>query len=134
MTGGQVAGLIAAIAFLILVLFIGMFLVKMNKTLGEVNRSMKSMTSDIDVISHQAEDIMANANELLTDVNKKVATIDPVFQAAADLGESVSDQNTATRNLTDRVGVTAKKTAKTSMAARVSKTAFDLYRNRKNKN
>ena len=70
MTGGQVAGLIAAIAFLILVLFIGMFLVKMNKTLGEVNRSMKSMTSDIDVISHQAEDIMANANELLTDVNK----------------------------------------------------------------
>jgi uncharacterized protein YoxC len=91
------------------------------------------MTSDVDVISHQAEDIMANANELLEDVNKKVATIDPVFQAAADLGESVSDLNTATRKLTDRVGETAKTTAKTSLAARVGKTAFDLYKNRKTK-
>jgi len=133
MTGGQVAGLIAAIAFLILVLFIGMFLVKMNKTLGEVNRSMKTMTSDVDVISHQAEDIMANANELMEDVNKNVATIYPVFQAAADLGESVSDLNTATRNLTDRVSETAKTTAKTSLAARAGKTVFDLYKNRRNK-
>jgi len=105
----------------------------MNKTLGELNHSMKTMTSDVDVISHQAENIMANANELLEDVNKKVATIDPVFQAAADLGESVSDLNTATRNLTERVGDTAKQTAKASLATRVGKTAFDLYRNHKNK-
>jgi len=110
-----------------------MFLVKMNKTLGEFNKSMKTMTSDIDVISHQAENIMANANELIEDGNQKVATIDPVFQAAADLGESVSDLNTATRNLTERVGETAKTTAKTSIAARMGKTAFDLYRNHKSK-
>lgn len=76
---------------------------------------------------------MANANELLEDVNQKVATIDPVFQAAADLGESVSDLNSATRKLTDRVSDTAKQTAKTSLAARVGKTAFDLYRNHSRK-
>ncbi|WP_439646476.1 DUF948 domain-containing protein [Secundilactobacillus collinoides] len=109
MTGGQVAGMIAAVAFLILVLFIGMFLSKMLTTLKEVNRSIQTLTDDVDVVSKQAEDIMANANTLLEDVNKKVATVDPVFQAAADLGTSVSDLNDATRNLTSKVSKSAKK-------------------------
>lgn len=80
MTGGQIAGLIAASAFLILVIFIGIFLMKMTKTLGEVNRSVKTLTDDADVLSRQAENLMANADQLLTDVNKKSAKIDPVFQ------------------------------------------------------
>ncbi len=86
MTGGQIAGLIAAIAFLVLVVFIGVFLMKMVRTLGEVNQSVKTMTNDMDVIAKQTEDILASANTLLDDVNHKVATIDPVFQAAATLG------------------------------------------------
>lgn len=133
MTAGQVAGLIAAIAFLILVIFIGVFLMKMVRTLGEVNQSVKTMTSDMDVIAKQTEDILANANTLLDDVNHKVATIDPVFQAAADLGTSVSDLNEATRDLTGRVKSTAKKTATTSVVTRVGSAVFNAYRGRKTK-
>ena len=127
MTGGQVAGMIAAVAFLILVLFIGMFLSKMLTTLKEVNRSMQTWTYDVDVVSKQAEDIMANANTLLEDVNKKVATVDPVFQAAADLGTSVSDLNDATRNLTSKVSKSAKKTASTNILVRTGEAAFNFY-------
>ncbi|PWF99597.1 DUF948 domain-containing protein [Levilactobacillus bambusae] len=127
MTGGQVAGLIAAIAFLILVLFIGMFLTKLNKTLGQLNASMKTMTDDIDVISKQAENILASSNVLLDDVNEKFATIDPVFQAAADLGTSVSDLNDATRNLTAKVSSNTKTAEKASVASRFGRTAFNMY-------
>ncbi|ANZ62287.1 DUF948 domain-containing protein [Secundilactobacillus paracollinoides] len=127
MTGGQVAGMIAAVAFLILVLFIGMFLSKMLTTLKEVNRSIQTLTDDVDVVSKQAEDIMANANTLLEDVNKKVATVDPVFQAAADLGTSVSDLNDATRNLTSKVSKSAKKTASTNILVRTGEAAFNFY-------
>ncbi|KRK97252.1 methyl-accepting chemotaxis-like protein [Secundilactobacillus odoratitofui DSM 19909 = JCM 15043] len=133
MTGGQIAGLIAAIAFLVLVVFIGVFLMKMVRTLGEVNQSVKTMTNDMDVIAKQTEDILASANTLLDDVNHKVATIDPVFQAAADLGTSVSDLNAATRDLTGKVKSTAKKTATTSVVTRVGESVFKAYRNRKNK-
>ena len=133
MTPGQIAGLIAAGAFLLLVIFIGVFLMNMVRSLGEVTRSVKMMTEDIDVISKQAEDILSNANVLLEDVNQKVATIDPVFKAAADLGTSVSDLNDATRNLTGRVSSTAKKTAGAGIMSRLSRAAFNAYRNRKTK-
>ena len=39
---------------------------------------------------------------MLADVNVKMKTIDPVVQAAADLGESVSDVNTSTRKMAKR--------------------------------
>lgn len=133
MTAGEIAGMIAAIAFLILVAFLGVFLTKMVRTLGEVNQSVKTMTDDMDVIAKQTEDILANANTLLDDVNHKVATIDPVFQAAADLGTSVSDLNSATRDLTGKVKSTAKKTATTSLVTRLTESLFNLYRGRKNK-
>lgn len=131
MTVGQIAGLIAALAFLILVVFIGIFLTKTVRTLTEVNKSVQTMTDDLDVIAKQTEDILANANTLLDDVNHKVATIDPVFQAAADLGTSVSDLNSATRKLTGKVKSTAKKTATTSIVTRLTESLFNLYRGRK---
>lgn len=130
MTGGQIAGLIAAIAFLLLVIFIGIFLLRLTQTFGEINKSVGVITSDVDVLSKQVEDIMGNANELLGDVNHKVATIDPVFQAAADLGESVSDLNMATRNLTDRVTNTNKKNGgKFSFATKAATSAYHMYSN-----
>ncbi|MCL8496060.1 DUF948 domain-containing protein, partial [Apilactobacillus sp. F1] len=54
---------------------------------------------DITVISKQAEDILASSNSLVKDVNEKINTLDPVYQAAADVGQSVSDLNNATQNL-----------------------------------
>ncbi len=44
---------------------------------------------------------------MLTDVNDKMAAIDPVVQAAADLGTSVSELNNATHHLTNKVKGTA---------------------------
>ncbi|GAK48021.1 methyl-accepting chemotaxis protein [Secundilactobacillus oryzae JCM 18671] len=133
MTGGQIAGLIAASAFLILVIFIGIFLMKMTKTLGEVNRSVKTLTDDADVLSRQAENLMANADQLLTDVNKKSAKIDPVFQAAGDLGQSVSDLNEATRNLTSRVTSSRKHHKGNSALTKIVATAMGIYLNRHDK-
>ncbi|KRM59195.1 hypothetical protein C5L31_000889 [Secundilactobacillus malefermentans] len=133
MTGGQVAGLIAAVAFLILVIFIGIFLMRMTKTLGEVNKSVKTLTGDVDVLSHQAENLMANANELLEDVGEKSVKVDPVFQAAGDLGQSVSDLNEATRKLTDRVSGSHKGNRGNSLLTKIGATAFGLYLNRHKK-
>ncbi|GKT03465.1 DUF948 domain-containing protein [Furfurilactobacillus entadae] len=133
MTLGGIAGIIAAVAFLLLVGIIWIFLLRLTKTFGEINKSMVVITSDVDVLSKQMEDIMGNANELLDDVNHKVATIDPVFQAAADLGESVSDLNAATHRLTNRVTDTGKNAGKVGMAARAASSAFKMYNNHQEK-
>lgn len=136
MTVGQIAGLIAAIAFLILVLFIGLFLVRLSATLKETKNSVAVLTNDADALSKEVEVILGNANELLEDVNQKVSTIDPAFQAVADLGTSVSELNDATHKVTNRFKGSAKKTAGTGLAATLGKTAvtsiWKRHRNKKN--
>ncbi len=57
MTAGQVAGLIAATSFLIFGIIYRYFLNEDGATLSEVNKSVKTMTEDLDVISKHAEDI-----------------------------------------------------------------------------
>lgn len=54
----HIAGIIAAIAFLLLVCFIGIFLMRITKTMGEVNRSLNNITDDVDALSHETEKIM----------------------------------------------------------------------------
>lgn len=129
MTGGQIAALIAALAFLLLVVFLGVFLLRATKSLGII-------TGDVDQISREVEEILANANELLTDVNGKVKTIDPAFKAVGDLGESVSSLNQVTRNLTTQVGDlgTSSKLAKLALVTNFSKSAFTRFRKRQQGN
>lgn len=99
---GNIALLIIAIAFAVLVLFIVIVLVKVTKTLSETNRTIKLVSSDVDVLLHQADSLMGKANVLLDDVNGKVATIDPLFTAVADLSESISAVNNTTRGAVDK--------------------------------
>ena len=121
MTGGQIALIILAVAVLLLVLFIGLFLVKLTQTLGVV-------TNDVDIIAREANDILANVDVLLNDVNGKVATVDPAFQAIADLGTSVSELNDATHNLTDKV-----KSSSGSNKTKVASAVFAANAARKNR-
>lgn len=134
MTMGQLAGLIAAIAFLILVLFIGLFLVRMSATMKETKRSVEILTNDADALSKEVEVILGNANELLEDVNQKVSTIDPAFQAVADLGTSVSELNDATHSITDRFKSGAKTSVGTGLVTSIGKSAWSGYwQHRRNK-
>ena len=56
--------------------FLVIVLHKVSKVVEEANRTVKLVSSDVDVLLHQADGIMTKANTLLDDVNGKVATID----------------------------------------------------------
>lgn len=86
------------------------------------------MTKDVDIIAREANDILANVDTLLDDVNGKVATIDPAFQAIADLGTSVSELNDATHNLTDKV-----RSSSSSNKTKVASALFAANAARKNR-
>ncbi|WP_251547166.1 DUF948 domain-containing protein [Limosilactobacillus caecicola] len=96
MTIGQIAGLIAAIAFVVLVLWIGWFLTKLVKNLADLSHNINDLTNELD-------NVLTNTNELLEDVNDKAEMITPAVQAIADVGQSVSDINDASRNFVDRI-------------------------------
>ncbi|KRM78421.1 hypothetical protein FC84_GL000861 [Lapidilactobacillus dextrinicus DSM 20335] len=126
MSGGEIAGLIAAGALLILVIFISIFLMRITKvmknvekTVDGVNQSLNTVTKDVDVLSSEVEGLLVKSNTLLDDVNGKVANLDPVFKAMGELGTSVSDLNTSSRNLASKI--TSPKTARNTMVTRVAR-------------
>ena len=66
-------------------------------------KTTQVLTSDVNVTLHQTNDLLAKVNVLTDDLNQKVATIDPIFTAVADLSESVSDLNDQARQLSVKV-------------------------------
>ncbi|EJF01429.1 DUF948 domain-containing protein [Liquorilactobacillus mali] len=131
LTLGQLAGLIAAVAFLLLVVFLCIVLAKVGKIMNEVNESVKSMRTDINGLSREAEAILAKSNTLLTDIEDKSKTIDPLFQAVADLSESVSDLNNASRGLATKVSSSTKSVGKTSVVLGVARKLYNLRKKNK---
>ena len=93
MTFGELAGLIAAIAFLILVVFLCILINHLSKTMQETNRSISLLTKDMDSLSKEVEEVLGNTNVLLEDINKKSSQLDPAVKAVADVSQSVVDPN-----------------------------------------
>ena len=103
MTVGQLAGLIAALALVVLVIFIAWFLVKVAGAIRDAITSVEQLTKDVDTLSGELNEILKNSNSLLEDINKKAVQVDPAVQAIADLGQIVSDVNQASRSLVENL-------------------------------
>ena len=87
---------------------------KAAKMLDETENTIKVLTSDVNVTLHQTNDLIAKVNVLTDDINHKVATIDPLFNAVADLSESVSDLNDQARVLGKKAVAAGSTTDKTT--------------------
>lgn len=137
MTGGEIAALIAAIAFAVLVLGLIYVLFKvakmvseLNTTVEEANKSLSTITKDADLLLIEVEGLLNKSNVTLDDVNGKLGLTDPLFKAVGDLGESVSSLNNSTRNLSSHLASASKRGASIGIAKKVGST---MSRDRKNK-
>ena len=125
----EVALLIFAIAFAVMV---GVFIpigVKLYKTVDVVNETIEESKETIKVLT--SDEILAKANVLVEDVNGKVSTIDPLFVAVADLSESVSDLNAQARRLSQKATQATSNVGKASAAYAVGKVASKLLKKEK---
>lgn len=136
MTWGQIAALIAAVAFAVLVIFIILALRKVSKILdevskiaGEANNSIAVITKDVDNLSIEVEGLLNKTNTLMDDLNGKIAKTDPLFTAIGDIGVSVSDVNQSTRNLASNISGGGKK--KSAPGSKLGRTASTMNRQRK---
>lgn len=118
MTLGQVAAMIAAIAFAVLVGFISMTLLKigpiltdLKETVAKLNHTIQVVTMDVDHLSHEVEGLLNKTNTLVDDINRKLGKTDPLFDAIGDVGTSVSELNSSTKEMASNFvsSVTTKK-------------------------
>lgn len=110
MTYTDVASLIAAISFAVLVIYIIMNLRKLlnvfdslEGTVKQSTNSIEVITKDVDALSGELETLLGSVNVLAKDVNQKLEKVDPLFDAIGDVGETVVDVNDSTRNLAAKV-------------------------------
>lgn len=94
MTLGQIAGLIAALAFVALVVYLAKTLISTAKLLNELQDTIKETTKMVEVLSKNTDDIMQQTNQLvdktntlMDDVNSKSSKLNPLFDTVENLGK-----------------------------------------------
>ena len=87
----EIAYGLLGLALVVLVIYLIILFSKIGKVVDETQVTIKTLTSDVNVTLHQTNELLAKVNVLTEDLNQKVATIDPLFTAVADLSVSVSD-------------------------------------------
>lgn len=112
----EIAFGLVGLALVALIIYCILLVNKISAVVDETENTIKTLTSDVNVTLYQTNELLAKVNVLADDVNGKVATIDPLFVAIADLSESVSDLNTEARVLSKKAATAGKNTVKTSTA------------------
>ncbi|KXT75161.1 General stress protein [Streptococcus sp. DD10] len=110
----EIAFGLVGLALVAFIVYCILLISKISRVVDEAETSIKTLTSDVNVTLYQTNELLAKVNVLTDDVTHKVATIDPLFVAIADLSESVSDLNTEARVLSKKAASAGKNTVKAS--------------------
>ena len=124
----EIAYGILGLALVALVIYLIFFLSKIGKVVDETQVTIKTLTSDVNVTLHHTNELLAKVNVLTEDLNQKVATIDPLFTAVADLSVSVSDLNDQARQISKKAVVAGEKTIKTSVGLKAARMSMKLFK------
>ena len=84
----------------------------------------------MNVTLHQTNELLTKVNVLADDINIKVATIDPLFSAVADLSESVSDP-TNMHVFRQKASSAGSKTIKTGASLSALRVASKFFKKKK---
>ena len=129
----QIAGLIAAIAFDVWVVFMCRVLAHLVQTVKEMNKTVDLLTQDVDKLANNVDRIMDKTNTLMEDVNSKSKKLDPLFQTAVELSESIADLNQATRKTAEKISESASGAGKVASAFKMGKTELGFVSRHLNK-
>ncbi len=90
MSGGEIAGLIAASAFLLLVIFLAVPMLKLGKVLDETRYTIHDVTKDVSPLLKEATDTLATANKELEKFDGVTSTLAKIAENLAGVVASVT--------------------------------------------
>ncbi|MBB6448429.1 uncharacterized protein YoxC [Geomicrobium halophilum] len=83
-----IAALVVAIAFAVLVIFLAKALRNLADVLAKTEVTVGKLPDQLDEITKETGTVLHNTNETILDVNKKVATLNPIFGMVEDAGNA----------------------------------------------
>jgi uncharacterized protein YoxC len=88
MTPVDIAIIISAVAFVVLVVFLARLLHNTCKTLHKVQMQL-------DDLGHEPRDVLLNTNQLASDIQAKMKCLDPLFYALANVGVGLESKTSS---------------------------------------
>jgi uncharacterized protein YoxC len=138
----SVSALIAAIAFVVLVVFISRTLFRLEKLFRGVEDTLKETQKDLHDVSvetvqfihtsnHLAEEakiLVRNSNELAKDMRERAKSLDVLAKSVEEVGVTIAEMNEKVKDTASNVTNTVKmSTEKMSQALKWGTTAVDLW-------
>lgn len=120
--------IIVAIVLIVFLVYLTLTVQKFGRVADQAEKTLNTLTSDVDVTLYHTNELLAKVNVLADDINIKVATIDPLFTAVADLSVSVSDLNEQARVLSKKASSAGSKTLKTSAGLSAIRVASKFFK------
>lgn len=94
---------VAAIAFFILVLYIGKTLKSVQVTLVSVSKTLDGLEQQLQGVTRETTELLHKTNVLAEDIQKKSESLNSVVDAVKDVGTSIKKFNGTIQNVTSSV-------------------------------
>lgn len=94
---------IAAIAFLILVIYLAKTLTSLQKTLNSVAHTLDGLEGQLKGITTETTELLHKTNELADDLKQKSENLNTAVMAVKDVGTSIQSFNTSIQKVSNKV-------------------------------
>ncbi|MDQ0254995.1 uncharacterized protein YoxC [Evansella vedderi] len=94
---------IVAVAFAVLVYYLIKTLIAMRITLDNVSSTVEGLQQQVDTITKESTELLHKTNLLADDIQRKSDSLNSIFSAAKDLGESVQRINYSVKRVSEAV-------------------------------
>lgn len=94
---------VVAIAFFILVLYVGRTLKSVQGTLESVSKTLIGLEKQLDGVTRETTDLLHKTNLLAEDIQAKSARLNGVVDAVGDVGTSIKKLNQSIQTITTSV-------------------------------
>ncbi|KUP06706.1 general stress protein [Bacillus coahuilensis m2-6] len=94
---------VAAIAFLILVIFLAKTLTSLQETLKSVSTTLTGLEGQLQGITKESTELLHKTNGLAEDIQKKSDDLNSVVFAIKDVGRSIQEFNSSIRKVSSTV-------------------------------
>lgn len=102
-----ISAAVAALAFLVLVIYLATVLVSTKRTLDNVAITLESLEVQTRGITRETEALLAKTNQLADDVNNKTSKLNPLFEGIKGIGQTVQGFNASFKTVSDTIAETA---------------------------
>ncbi len=92
MTPVELAILLSALAFVVLVIFLARALHKTSKTLERIQKQL-------DDLGNEPKEFLQHTNQIASDIQSKMKCLDPLFYALSNVGEGLEYKTSAFRDI-----------------------------------